>query len=92
MIFSLLMAGCSSIERPDSNLCGINAVGLRLHCYNLKKDFNNKGQRLKNAKPLVVQFKTEKEMLDFMNKGFMMDVTSFERTNVFVKEVREYCD
>ncbi len=40
---SLLLSGCVSVQRPNSNIYGVNAVAKEMQGYNILHDYNNSG-------------------------------------------------
>lgn len=92
MSFSALMAGCANIERPDTNILGVNEPGLQLYGYNLKKDYDNTGKRKATAKPTIVQFQSRDEMAVGLNKYMCTDPDGFARLKAYIQKVRKYCE
>ena len=85
--FSLLTA-CSSIERPDAYLCGVNAKSMQLRCYNLKSDFDRNGVLKDSAQPMI---KPIKSVID-LNAGVYVTPSDFEKIKVYVREMKAYYD
>jgi len=44
--------GCGTVERPNAEICVVNAPALHRKCYNLARDFDGNGNRYKDAKPI----------------------------------------
>lgn len=49
--FSVLLSGCAGIPRPNTDLCIVNAPAHEMRCYNMEKDYDNKGNRKLDAEP-----------------------------------------
>lgn len=81
--FSLILSGCASIERPDTNLCIVNALGHNLKCYNMKKDYDNKGHRNLDAEP---QFKLIENVSD-LDRHLCIDPNSTANLKVYLRKI-----
>ena len=66
--FSLLMVGCG-IDRPDTNICVLSAPGFKGYCYNLKNDYDDRG----NIKPQARLREIEVKDLSAINKALFVD-------------------
>ena len=98
-IFSLLLlSGCGAIERPNTDLCIINAQAHHRVCYNIRDDYTDEGKLKPDAKPKI-RINLSIEDLD---KALIVDSpydeenpnpTHFEdglaRLKTWIKELRE---
>lgn len=84
-VFSLLISGCASIERPDANLCVVNAPAQHLKCYNLKTDYDQNGQILKGAEAKFFRAET----VDDLNKGVWMSNADWSKVKVWISRLRK---
>lgn len=82
--FSLL--ACSSIQRPDSWICGVNAKGMKLRCYNLKSDYDQNGSLNPGAKPQEYPLKS----INDLNAWVCMDPASLEKMKIYMGDLRDY--
>jgi hypothetical protein len=85
LAFSTLTA-CSSIKRPDTNLCVVNAVASHLTCYNMLRDYQDDGMIKPDAKPTIIPV----DDLSDLNKFITTDPEGFARLKLYVKELRTY--
>jgi hypothetical protein len=83
-IFSLV--ACTSIPRPDANLCGINAKSQTLRCYNLKSDYTDDGTLKPDAKPFIISIKSIQDL----NAGVYASPKDFQELKAWVGQLREY--
>lgn len=99
-IFSLLLlAACGSKnERPDAKASWINKPGLKLVTYNMKTDYDEYGNRLPEAKPVVTQFATCEAMLTALNVSVCFDPLSqrelkrsLDQTQKYVETLKDRC-
>jgi hypothetical protein len=84
LITSSVVVSCANVERPDTDLCVVNAPAGHQKCYNLKRDYNNDGKRRKDAAP---KFKPAKS-IDDLNKSICTDADGFANLKAFVNELR----
>lgn len=82
-VFSLI--SCASIERPDANLCVVNAPAKHLKCYNLKTDYDMNGQILKSAEPKFFRAETVEDL----NKGVWMSNAHWAKVKVWISRLRK---
>lgn len=86
MGFSLLLSGCPvQVERPDTDLCVVNAQSEQRKCFNLLRDYDDDGFILPGAKPI---YKPNRS-IDDLNKNICIDPDGFERFKAYVKKLRE---
>lgn len=78
-----LVFGCS-IQRPDTDLCVVNAPDRHQKCYNLKKDYNDDGKLNPSAKPTFKPAVTVEDL----NKNICTDPDGFANLKTYVKELR----
>lgn len=83
LTFSLL--GCSHIQKPDSNIYGVNAKSHELRGYNIKTDYDDNGDRKPDAKPKIYELKS----LDQLHGWFCTDPVSLQRIKVLIDDVRD---
>jgi hypothetical protein len=86
-----LFSGCG-IARPNAYVYGVNVPGLSTRGYNLKSDYNDQMELKKSAKPRVVEYKNEAEMLIGLNKQICTDPDSFAAIKAYIKKVRKAYD
>lgn len=43
IIFSLVLAGCAPIAKPNANVYGVNFPAMQMQGYNLSSDYDNNG-------------------------------------------------
>lgn len=89
MLLLISSLGCASIPRPDTDLCGINAAsdnGAVPHkrCYNIKKDYDDNGNRKSSAVPKIVPLAS---LMD-LNKNMCTDPKGYENLLVTIKNLR----
>lgn len=84
-LLCLVFNGCALIQRPDSNICVMNAPAQHMKCYNLKRDYNDDGTLKPTAKPTFRQFR----IIDDGNKYISMDPDSFAQLKAYIKLLRE---
>jgi hypothetical protein len=86
MIFSLVvLSGCGSVERPDTDMCVVNVPGEYLYCYNLKRDYTDEGVRKKEALPTYRPLK----VLNDVNKYTCTDPQGMGNLKVYIKELKK---
>lgn len=84
MSFSLL--SCSSgVERPDAQLCVLNAVDHQLRCYNVKDDYTAAGKLRIDAKPVV----REVLGLEDLHRMTCVDPDGLAEIKRYILELRE---
>ena len=83
MVVFFFMQGCAgaqrreriNLERPDSDICVVNALAMNKKCYNLKADFLYDGRRKVTAKAIYHPV----DGIMGLDKNVCMDPLSFER-------------
>lgn len=80
----LLCSACGTVERPDADICVVNAPGKKLTCYNLKHDYNQDGTLRPGAKP---KFKPISS-IDNLNKGVFMTNADWAEVKKWIAELR----
>lgn len=83
-ISSLL--ACAHVDRPDAMICGVNARGMKLRCYNLKADYSDEGTLRPDATPKEFPLKS----LNDLNAWVCMDPLSLEKFKVYMGDLRDY--
>lgn len=81
----ILAAACATIERPDSELCIVNAPLKRRKCYNLRHDYDDSGNLIPEATPSYAPV----ESVEDLNKHTTMDPESWTRFRAYLKKLRE---
>ena len=76
--------GCVTVQRPDTDLCVVNAGAGHLKCYNMKKDFDDQGNRKPDA---AATFKPAKTV-DDLNKFVCTDLQGFENLKIYLNELK----
>jgi hypothetical protein len=82
----MLLSGCATVKRPDALICGVNAKGMKLRCYNIKLDFNDDGTRKPGAIPSDIKIKSVHDL----NGGIYFSPGDFEKLKVWLSDMREY--
>lgn len=83
IIFSILLVACS-VPRPDTDICIANAPEKHLKCYNLKKDYDNNGERDPNAKPTYKPF----AQIEDVNKFALTDPDGLANLKIYLQDLR----
>lgn len=86
LIILLSLVSCSHVQRPDSWICGVNAKGMKLRCYNIKSDYSDEGVLKPEAKPTEFPLKS----LNDLNAWVCMDPASLEKFKVYMGDLRDY--
>lgn len=84
MVFSFFSAGCG-IDRPDADLCIINAPNKILKCYNMKRDYDDDGHLLTNAKAIYKSAATVEDL----NKGLFVEVNHIAPLKTYIEQLRD---
>ncbi len=84
LLISFSLSACG-VPKPDTDICGVNSEANHKLCYNLKKDYDNNGNRKPDAKPKVVEIQS----LHDLNKNICTDPDGFENLLAYIKEMRE---
>ena len=84
-LFVIATMGCSSVERPNADICVINAPGLKLTCYNMRNDYDNSG----NLKPGVQPHFKQTVTLYDVNKFITMSPDDFSELKAYVGELKD---
>lgn len=87
-LITFSITGCTSVERPDTNLYIYNHKGGYLRGYNMKTDYNKKGVRNKDAKPKIVYVKDLSEL----NKFLMTDPTGAGNLKLYIQDLIKALD
>ena len=80
----IVLAGCASVERPNAEICGINAKSSQLRCYNLKSDYDADGYRLPDAKPVVKPIAS----LMSLNGGMYLSKSDIAPVQAYIDAIR----
>lgn len=81
--FSFIFASCASIERPNTNLCIVNAQSNQLRCYNMKNDYTDKGVLKLDAEP---HFKVISGVED-LHKHLCLDPDSTANLKAYLQKI-----
>lgn len=84
LAFSLLSA-CTSVRRPDVDLCIVNAPAQHLKCYNLLRDYTADGQLKPDAVPSYRRFGEREDL----NKYLCVDPNGLAKLKAYIRELRE---
>jgi hypothetical protein len=85
MLFLSCSFGCAVVPRPDTDILGINADLSHLRGYNLKRDYDDDGNRKPDAKPIVRPISG----LADINKYMCTDPKGYEHLITYGKNLRE---
>jgi hypothetical protein len=80
------LVACSAIQRPDALVCGVNAKGMKLRCYNIKRDFNDDGTRKPNVQPSEIKIQS----IHDLNGGIYFSPSDFEKLKVWLGDMRDW--
>lgn len=80
----LLLAGCAT-SRPDTDLCGINALAGHKKCYNLKNDYDEEGNLKHSATPKIIPINS----INDLNKNICTDPQGFENLNIYLQQAKQ---
>lgn len=72
-------------DRPDSNLCFVNAPLEHCKGWNLSRDYDDDGNRKPDAKPFYRPAKTVQDL----NKNACMDEESYVNLVIYLRELRD---
>lgn len=86
IVFSLV--GCASVKRPDALVCGVNAKGMKLRCYNIKTDFNDDGTRKADAQAKEIKISSIQDL----NAGIYFSPKDFEKIKVWLADMRDWSE
>lgn len=85
---SFSLVSCAGVERPDTDVCVANVPALHERCYNLKKDYDDQGNRRPDAKPKTIVYKDEAAMLAGLNKKTCVDPDGLANLKAYIDELR----
>ncbi len=83
IISSVFASGCG-IQRPDTDLCIINAVLKQRKCFNMRRDYNDDGRLKLGAKAHYKPAAT----IDDVNKNLSVDPDGLANLKVYIQELR----
>lgn len=81
----IVLASCASIERPNAELCIVNAPALHLKCYNLSEDYHSSGKLKNNATAKYLPAKTVEDL----NKGVWMSNNDWAQVKGWIRQLRK---
>lgn len=84
MAFSFAIMGCSTIERPNTDVCLVNAPGATRKCYNLSTDYNDDGTLKPNAHAV---YKPTVNISD-INKNTCIDPDGLANLKAYIQKLR----
>lgn len=80
-----LLSSCAP-QRPDSEICVVNAPAMHMKCYNLKDDYDDEGNLKPDASPLY----RPTVRVEDLNKYIVMDSEkSFENFKTWINELKQ---
>lgn len=85
LVAALLILSACSVPRPNTDICIANAPANHLICYNLKKDYDNDGNRNPNAKPSYKPLTTVEDI----NKFACTDPDGLAELKIYLQDLRE---
>lgn len=85
----LMASSCSRIQRPDTDLYVVNVPDLKVRGYNLKRDYDDSGNRKPDAVAFEVKFKDEAEMLVYLNKATCTNPQGLAHLKAYIEELRK---
>lgn len=88
LLISFSFIACSTVKRPDTDLCIVNAPVEHMKCYNLLRDYNDAGERDPLAKP---SYREAKSVSD-LNKYTCTDVPGLAHLKIYIQELRDALD
>jgi hypothetical protein len=88
----LMANSCHRVERPNTDIYGVNVPDLSVRGYNLKKDYDDDGNRKPDAKPFVVKFPSELEMLQYLNKSTCTNPDGLANLKAYLVLLRKQID
>lgn len=78
-------AACTTLERPDADLCVINAPNDQAECFNLRRDYSTEGHRNSDAAVSTINLID----LNDLNKYVCVNPEGFAELKQYVAQVRE---
>jgi hypothetical protein len=88
MVFSLLLAGCNDVPRPNSNICVLNVGALKKTCQNLLTDYDEDGNLKPDAKPSVTIYPTAEAMLLSLDKSIDTEAAGWANIKAYIRNLR----
>jgi hypothetical protein len=85
MVFSLLLIGCASVPRPNTDICIVNAPAKHRKCYNLLKDYDDEG----NLKPGAAASYKPASKIEDLNKNATTDPKGLANLKAYLRKLRE---
>jgi len=85
LCLSFSFCACAVVPRPDTDILTVNAPGSHLRGYNLKRDYDDEGNRKPDAKPTI---KPVSGLAD-LNKMTCTDPKGLENLITYGKNLRE---
>lgn len=82
---SLALVSCGGPERPDTNLCIVNAKARHKSCFNMKRDYDDQGNLLPGVKPSIVPIAS----LDDLDKNLAVDPDGSANLKAYIQKLRE---
>lgn len=85
MAFSLLIACSCAIQRPDTDLCIVNAPAEHLKCYNMLRDYDDRGNLKSGAQ---ATFRPAHSVRD-INKYLATDPKGLANLKTYIGQLRD---
>lgn len=85
LFLAFSLCACSSVSKPDTDLCVVNAPGEHLTCYNIRRDYDDDGNIKAGAKPTYRQAITVADL----NKHVVTDPKGWANLKAYIKILRE---
>jgi hypothetical protein len=85
LLVSFSLFSCAQIDRPDTDLCVVNAPGKKLTCFNLKRDYDKDGNLKSDAKPVFKPAPT----IESVNKHIITDPQGYARLRAYIRTLRQ---
>jgi hypothetical protein len=77
------------VERPNTNLYGVNVPGLKVRGYNLNRDYDENGNRKPDAVAFEVKFVDYAAMLVYLNKATCTDPDGLAALKTYIELLRK---
>jgi len=84
LLLIIFSCACAHIERPDAEMCVVNAPAEHVKCYNLKHDYSQSGSLKRDASP---SYKKARSVHD-LNKGVWMSNADWAEVKAWISELR----
>lgn len=85
LFLAFSLAACSTIKKPNANLCVVNAPAQHVKCYNLSTDYTDDGNVRASAKAKYFRAATVTDL----NKGIWMSNGDWAEVKKWIRELRK---